>query len=166
MEQPNGHYGNTVVRQFLFDAWHQHVLAGLAHSSDPRIAEIACKAVKEVRYHVERSAGLVVALGRGTPGSHARMQAAVELLWPYAHEWFGADAVDAQCAALGLAPVAASLAGPWRASVEAVFDRARLGVPSYNGHQRGGWQGLHTEHLGHVLAEKQYLQRAHPGAQW
>lgn len=166
VEQPNGHYGNTVARQFLFDVWHQQLLASLSQSSDPRIAEIAQKAVKEVRYHVERSAGLVVALGDGTELSHTRMQSAVDKLWPYTGEWFQSDAVDAQCAADGVAPAASSLAAPWHASVEAVLGRATLDMPAYTGHQRGGRQGVHSEHLGHLLTSLQFLQRTYPGAQW
>ncbi len=166
VEQPNGHYGDTIARQFLFDAWHRHLLAGLSQSSDARIAEIAQKAAKEVRYHVERSAGLMIALGDGTEQSRARMQAALDKLWPYTNEWFESDAVDAHCAAEGLAPAAPSLAAPWRASVDAVLARAMLAMPSYTGHQRGGRQGVHSEHLGHLLTELQFLQRAYPGAQW
>lgn len=166
VEQPDGHYGDTVVRQFLFDAWHQHLLAGLGRSTDGRIAEIAAKSAKEVRYHVERSAGLVVALGDGTAFSRARMEASVDSFWPYANEWFESDAVDAACAAAGFAPAAASLAAPWRASVEAVLARATLPVPAYVGHQQGGRAGRHSEHLGHLLSELQFLQRAYPGAQW
>jgi ring-1,2-phenylacetyl-CoA epoxidase subunit PaaC len=166
VEQPNGHYGDTVVRQFLFDAWHVHLLAGLSQSTDVRIAEIAQKAAKEVRYHLERSAYLMVALGDGTELSHRRMQASLERLWPYANEWFESDPVDAACAADGLAPAAASLAVPWRASVEPVLARATLELPATTGHQRGGRQGVHTEHLGHLLSELQFLQRAYPGAQW
>lgn len=166
VEQPNGHYGNTVARQFLFDVWHQQLLAGLSRSNDPRIVEIAQKAVKEVRYHVERSAGLMVALGDGTELSHTRMQGAVNKLWPYTNEWFESDAVDAQCAADGVAPAAASLAAPWHASVEAVLGRATLDVPTFTGHQRGGKQGVHSEHLGHLLVPLQFMQRSYPGAQW
>ncbi len=166
VEQPNGHYGDTVMRQFLFDAWHQHLLAGLAQSSDPRMAEIAQKAAKEVRYHLQRSANLVVALGDGTALSHARMQASLEQLWPYTQEWFESDAVDLACAQQGLAPAASGLADRWRASVEAVLARATLQMPAYVGHQRGGRQGLHSEHLGHLLTELQFVQRAYPGAQW
>lgn len=169
VEQPNdsgGHYADTVVRQFLFDVWHQLLLAALGQSSDPRIAEIAQKSVKEVRYHVERSAGLVVALGDGTALSHQRMQAAVNRLWPYTQEWFESDAVDAECADQGLAPAAGSLSAPWHASVDAVLARATLAKPTRVGHQRGGKQGLHSEHLGHVLAPMQFVQRAYPGAQW
>ena len=166
VEQPNGHYGDTVTRQFFFDAWQHHVLAGLSRSSDLRIAEIALKAAKEVRYHVERSAGLVIALGDGTQFSHTRMQASVDQLWPYTNEWFETDTVDAACAAEGLAPAAPDLAAAWHTSVEAVLAKARLAVPGTTGHQRGGRRGLHSEHLGHLLAELQFMQRAYPGAQW
>ncbi len=166
VEQPNGHYGNTVARQFLFDAWHQHLLAGLSQSSDPRIAEIAQKAVKEVRYHVERSAGLMIALGDGSGLSHDRMQGAVDVLWPYTDEWFESDAVDAQCAVEGWAPAASSLNAPWHASVEAVLNRATLAMPAYTGYQRGGKHGVHSEHLGHLLTSLQFVQRAYPGAHW
>lgn len=166
VEQPNGHYGNTVARQFLFDAWHRQLLAGLCESSDPRIAEIAQKAVKEVRYHVERSAGLMIALGNGTALSHARMQDAVNMLWPYTNEWFDSDAIDAQCASAGVAPAASSLAAAWRADVETVLGRAGLTTPTYTGHQRGGKLGVHSEHLGRLLTALQFMQRAYPGAQW
>ena len=166
LEQPNGNYADTVTRQFFFDAWHQHLLAALTRSSDPRITEIAQKAVKEVRYHVERSAGLVVALGDGTAESHARMQAAVNRLWPYTNEWFDADAVDMQCAAEGWAPDAASLSDAWHRDVRTVLAQATLEMPTYAGHQHGGKQGLHSEHLGHLLTSLQFMQRAYPGAQW
>jgi ring-1,2-phenylacetyl-CoA epoxidase subunit PaaC len=166
VEQPNGHYGDTIMRQFLFDAWHQHLLAGLAQSSDSRMADIAQKAVKEVRYHIERSAGLVIALGDGTEESHTRMQAALNKLWPFTNEWFEADAVDTQSAANGLAPAAQSLSVPWQRTVQPVLERATLAMPAYTGHQRGGKQGLHSEHLGHLLAPLQFMQRTYPGAQW
>ncbi len=166
VEQPNGHYGDTLMRQFLFDAWHQPLLLALASSSDPRIAEIANKASKEARYHLQRSAQLVIALGDGTDESHARMQVALERLWPFTQEWFESDPVDAACARQGLAPEAASLAAPWRASVEAVLARATLQMPTVVGHQRGGRQGVHSEYLGHLLAELQFVPRAYPGARW
>ena len=130
------------------------------------IAEIANKASKEARYHLQRSAQLVIALGDGTDESHARMQASLERLWPFTQEWFESDPVDAQCAAQGLAPAADSLAAPWRASVEAVLTRATLQMPTVVGHQRGGRQGVHSEYLGHLLAELQFVPRAYPGARW
>ncbi|MFN5348406.1 MAG: 1,2-phenylacetyl-CoA epoxidase subunit PaaC [Polaromonas sp.] len=166
VEQPNGHYGNTVARQFLFDVWHQQLLAALSSSSDQRIAEIAQKAVKEVRYHLERSSGLMVALGDGTTASKARMQEAVNKLWPYTNEWFEQDAVDEQCVAEGLAPDPSSLKDAWHATVASVLKQATLEMPGYTGHQRGGKQGRHTEHLGHLLTPLQFIQRTYPGAQW
>jgi ring-1,2-phenylacetyl-CoA epoxidase subunit PaaC len=166
VEQPNGHYGNTVARQFFFDVWHQLLLAKLSQSTDPRIAEIGSKAVKEVRYHVERSAGLIIALGDGTSLSHERMQAAVDLLWPYTNEWFESDEVDALCAAQGLSPAAPDLSAAWHATVKDVLTRATLQTPDYTGHQSGGRQGRHSEHLGHLLSPMQVLQRTYPGAQW
>jgi ring-1,2-phenylacetyl-CoA epoxidase subunit PaaC len=166
VELPNGHYGNTLARQFLFDVWHQQLLAGLCQSSDPRIADIAQKSVKEVRYHVERSAGLVVALGDGTALSRERMQGAINKLWPYAQEWFDSDAVDLQCSADGLCPAANSLENHWHSTVAAVFAKATLTMPDFTGHQKGGKLGLHTEHLSHLLAPMQVLQRTHVGAQW
>ena len=166
VELPNGHYGDTIARQFLFDVWHQQLLAGLCKSSDSRIADIAQKSVKESRYHVKRSAGLMVALGDGTALSHERMQGAINKLWPYANEWFEPDAVDEQCAREGLCPPASSLADPWHKSVKTVFERATLTMPEGAGHQTGGKRGLHSEHLSHLLAPMQVLQRTHPGAQW
>ena len=138
VEQPNGHYGDTVARQFLFDVWHQQLLVGLCKSTDARIAEIAEKSVKESRYHVERSAGLMVALGDGTALSRERMQGAINKLWPYAHEWFESDAIDAQCAAEGLCPAASSLTDHWHRTAQAVLAKATLTMPDYAGHQKGG----------------------------
>jgi ring-1,2-phenylacetyl-CoA epoxidase subunit PaaC len=166
VEQPNGHYGDTLARQFLFDAWHQHLLAGLRVSSDSRVADIAEKASKEVRYHVERSADLVIALGDGTEESHQRMQGAVDRLWPYTGELFEVDVVDRAVSSAGIGPAADSLIAPWRATVDAVFAEAGLTAPAALGHQRGGKRGTHTEHLGHMLAQMQFLQRAYPGSQW
>ncbi|MDI9332921.1 MAG: phenylacetate-CoA oxygenase subunit PaaC [Cytophagales bacterium] len=166
VEQPNGDYAQTIVRQFFFDVWHEQLLVGLSHSSDPRIAAIAQKAVKEVRYHVARSTELVIALGDGTELSHQKMQAAVDGLWPYTNEWFESDAVDAACAADGMAPDAASLKAQWHSSVAATLHRAKLVMPSVQGHQRGGKQGVHSEHLGHLLTSLQFMQRTYPGAQW
>ena len=166
VEQPNGHYGDTIARQFLFDVWHQQLLVGLCQSADSRMAEIAQKSVKEVRYHVERSAGLMVALGDGTELSRERMQGAINKLWPYTNEWFESDAVDAQCAKQGLCPAADSLAAHWHSTVAAVLAKATLTMPDYAGHQKGGKRGLHTEHLSHMLAPMQVLQRSHPGAVW
>jgi ring-1,2-phenylacetyl-CoA epoxidase subunit PaaC len=166
VEQPNGHYGDTIARQFYFDAFHLPLLRALGNSADERIADIAAKSAKEVAYHLERSADWVIRLGDGTDQSHARMQRAVDDLWMYTGELFTADALDAEMASAGLAPDLAALREPWLATVRKVFDEATLAVPGDAWMQSGGKQGVHTEKLGFLLAEMQYLQRAYPDARW
>lgn len=171
VERPNGDFGQTLMRQFLFDAFHLALLRGLAGSSDPRVAEIAAKAGKEVAYHLERSADLVVRLGDGTEESRRRMQKALDALWPYTGELFLDDAVDEALAAAGIAPLPSSLRPEWEATVAAVLAEATLVSPGAVwqhgcGAQGGGKRGVHSEHLGYILAEMQFLQRAYPGATW
>ena len=169
-EQPNGDYAVTTARQFYFDHAHALLLRGLASSRDERIAAIAVKAEKEVRYHVERSSDWVVRLGDGTEESHGRMQRALDDLWPYTGEMFQGDGIDAALAAEGIAPDPATFREAWLAKVREVLAEATLTLPAgewmHGGRGRGGKQGVHTEHLGHLLAEMQFLQRAYPGAQW
>ena len=166
VERPNGDFGKTLMRQFLFDAFHFHQLQALTGSADPRVAEIAQKALKEVSYHLERSAEQVIALGDGTDESHARMQAALDEQWGYAQEMFVSDATDVTIAAAGIAPDPASLRGIWDETVNAVLAQATLKRPDSTFAHKGGKQGTHTEHLGYILAEMQFLQRAYPGASW
>lgn len=170
VEQPNGNYADTTARQFLFDAWHLLALRALAKSKDPRVAEIAAKSAKEAAYHVERSGDWVIRLGDGTAESHARMQAAIDGLWMYTGEMFAADAVERALQQAGIAVDVAALEAPWRQHVDAVLAEATLAVPQdawmQGANGRGGKQGVHTEHLGHLLAGMQFLQRAYPGAQW
>jgi ring-1,2-phenylacetyl-CoA epoxidase subunit PaaC len=165
-EQPNGNYADTTARQFYFDTWHELVLTGLAKSRDQRSAEIATKALKEVTYHAERSADWVIRLGDGTRLSHARMQSAIDDLWMYTGEMFTADDTELALAAEGVAVDVGVLLPVWRDRVASVLDQATLSLPSGEWMQRGGKQGVHTEHLGHLLAEMQSLHRAHPGVQW
>lgn len=166
VERPNGDFGQTLMRQFLFDAWHAPMLKALEASADPRIAEIAAKAGKEVAYHLERSADLVIRLGDGTEESHRRMQTALDRLWPWTGEAFTGDATDAAMAAAGIAPAPESLRAPWDETVNMVLSEATLTRPEGDFAHRGGRQGRHTEHLGHLLATMQWLQRAYPGARW
>ncbi|MFD3189871.1 1,2-phenylacetyl-CoA epoxidase subunit PaaC [Sedimentitalea sp. HM32M-2] len=167
VEQPNGDFGQTMMRQFLFDAWHVAMLTALTESADPRVAEIAAKAVKEARYHVERSGDTVIGLGDGTSESHARMQAALDLLWPYVGEMFLADSVDAAMAAAGIAPDPAGLRAGFDAHVGQVMAAATLSLPESDFAHKGGKDGVrHSEHLGHMLTQMQWLQRAYPGASW
>ena len=166
VEQPNGDFGRTLMRQFLFDAWHHEFLKALQSSTDRRVAEIAAKALKEVSYHLERSSDLVIRLGDGSGESHRRMQAALDELWPYAGEFFLADAADEEVAAAGIAPDPASLRAAWEATVRGVLTAATLSIPEGKFAHKGGKRGIHTEHLGHILSELQFLQRAYPGATW
>ncbi|HZI84269.1 MAG TPA: 1,2-phenylacetyl-CoA epoxidase subunit PaaC [Casimicrobiaceae bacterium] len=166
VEQPNGDYAQTMARQFCFDVWHRLLLAALARSRDGRVAEIAAKAEKEVAYHAERSADWVIRLGDGTDESHRRMQAAIDDLWMYTGEMFDADDTDRVLAEAGIGCDVTALAPRWREAVEGVLAEATLALPKTAATQRGGKRGVHTEHLGHMLATMQWLQRAYPGAQW
>lgn len=167
VEQPNGSYADTLMRQFYFDAWHYFLLEGLANSSDKRIADIAEKSIKEVTYHLRRSSDLVVRLGDGTGESRARMQAAADELWRFSGEMFIYDAVDEAMVAQGVAPASQALRAAFLQHVAEIFDEATLEVPPLETYmQRGGKQGRHTERLGYILAEMQFLQRAYPGAEW
>lgn len=166
VEQPNGDYAHTIVRQFLFDHGQWLLLSQLAHSSDARVAEIAAKALKEVTYHVERSDDWMIRLGDGTAESHRRMQRALDDLWMYAGEAFAVDDIDAEMVAAGVAPDAHALRAPWLARIDAVLADATLARPQDDFVQRGGREGRHTEHLGHLLCEMQFLQRAYPDARW
>lgn len=171
VELPNGDFGVTLMRQFLFDAFHIELLRALGASSDSRVAAIAAKAEKEVAYHLERSADLVIRLGDGTDESRARMQAALTRLWSYTGEMFVDDAVDQAMADAGIAPLPSSLKPAWDRTVSAVLDEATLAAPAAAWQHGvsgsgGGKKGIHTEHLGYILAEMQFLQRAYPGAKW
>ncbi len=166
VERPNGDFGLTLMRQFLFDAYHMELLRALQSSGDTRVAEIAAKASKEVAYHLERSADLVVRLGDGSPESHSRMQKSLNTLWAYSGEMFMDDAVDQAMADAGIAPLPSSLKTGWEATLRHVFDEATLTIPEASWQHKGGKTGVHTEHLGFLLAEMQFLQRAYPGASW
>lgn len=167
VEVPNGDFGRTLMRQFLFDSWHKLMLERLKSSSDERVAAIAEKAVKEVTYHVERSRDTVIGLGDGTEESHARMQEALDYLWPYVGELFTGDAVDAEMVSAGIAPDPASLRADYDAILAEVMAEATLSIPKSGFAHKGGRDGrMHTEHLGHLLTSMQWLQRAYPGARW
>ena len=167
VEMPNGDFGQTLMRQFLFDAWHSIMLGRLMKSSDKTVAEIAEKASKEVAYHLERSADTVVGLGDGTEESHRRMQAALDYLWPYVGEMFESDDVDDAMAAAGISVDPASLREDYDALVGKILSDATLTIPESRFAHKGGRTGyMHTEHLGHLLATMQWLPRAYPGCQW
>ncbi len=167
VEQPNGSYADTLTRQFLFDTWHYFLMDGLTRSSDERIRDIAAKSLKEVTYHLRRSGDLVVRLGDGTDISHAKMQTALDELWMYSGEAFLYDDVDNAMVEQGVAPAVEPLRKQFLDHVADVLQEASLRMPSQDAWmQRGGKQGRHSERLGYILAEMQFLQRAYPGAAW
>lgn len=167
VERPNGDYADTLMRQYLFDSWHLLLLEQLTRSADEQIAGIAEKARKEVLYHLRRSADLVVRLGDGTAESHGRMQRALDELWMYTGELFSADSVDEVLDTQGVAASVADLREPWLAQVGRTLAAATLKTPDAGAWmQKGGKQGRHSEHMGYLLAEMQFLQRAYPGRQW
>ena len=171
LELPNGlsggrDYAFTVVRRFLFDAWHRVLLEALSRSADAGIAAIASKSKKEADYHRRHSADWVVRLGDGTAYSNARAQDALDALWEYTGEFFVCDEVDRTMADSGEGVAADSLREAWFADVGATLAQATLEIPAPRQFVSRGKQGAHSEHLGYILAEMQVLQRAHPDATW
>lgn len=167
LEVPNDDFGRTVMRQFLFDAFQVPWLDALSASADEKIAAIAAKSLKEATYHLDRSAETVIALGDGTDESKQRMQSALDILWPYAGEQFLDDDVDHAMAEAKIAPLPASIKPVWEDTVRSTLKDACLVVPESTFSHTGGRTGFrHTEHLGHMLATMQVLQRSYPGAAW
>lgn len=167
VEQPNGDFGQTILRQFLFDLWHYHYLTGLLTSAQDQIAAIAEKSLKEVTYHLDRSTDTVIGLGDGTEESHQRMQQALDKLWPYIGEMFDCDAVDETLMTQGIAPDPRDVRAVYDAQLATVLDQATLQPPVSDFAHRGGKTGArHSEHLGHLLTQMQWLQRAYPDATW
>lgn len=167
VERPNTDFAHTMLRQLYFAAFMKLWWEGALGSTDETLAGIAGKAVKEVAYHIRHAGEWIVRLGDGTPESAARMRAAVGALHPYAGEMFETDEVTGAMAEAGVAPDPASLRPAWEAAVGGVFSQALLeGAEAAPSPCAGGRRGLHGEGLGHILAQMQYLQRAHPGAAW
>ncbi|MEQ8230550.1 MAG: 1,2-phenylacetyl-CoA epoxidase subunit PaaC [Gammaproteobacteria bacterium] len=165
-ELPNGDYAFTLVRQYLLDVYHELLFDALTSSRDGELAAIAAKSVKESAYHARRSGDWVLRFGDGTEESQARAQAALDELWAYTGELFRADAVDEAMQAAGVAPDLAALESRWRARVESHLTAVTLRVPQDAWQPDGGRAGLHTEHMGRLLAEMQFVQRAYPGLEW
>lgn len=152
VEQPNGDFAHTMMRQFLFDTYQRSLWEDLSSSDDETLAGIAAKALKEASYHLRFSSGWVIRLGDGTDESHARAQAAADELWKYTEEMFQNGAERYRPA--------------WDSTIAGVFTEATLEVPTDPYQRTGGRSGFHTEHLGHLLAEMQWMQRSYPGLEW
>jgi len=166
VEQPNGDFAHTIVRQLLYSALADPFWRAACNSADPAIAAIAAKAEKESAYHLRHAAEWLIRLGDGTAESHRRAAAALEVLWPFTDELFEADDADDTLVAADVIPDPASMRRVWEATVSSTLSRATLARPPTGWMQTGGRRGLHSEHLGLLLAEMQYLQRAYPGASW
>lgn len=166
VEQPNGDFGATMVRQLLVSAFERELFSALSTSADERLAAISAKTLKEVKYHLEHAADWVIRLGNGTDYSHQRVQDAVNELWTYTAELFEMDETDRLLLPGGVATDLQALRGQWLARVTDVLTAATLQYPEGEYMQTGSRRGIHTEHLGHLLCEMQYLQRAYPDAQW
>ena len=166
VERPNGDFGQTLMRQFLYDAWSVPMLTALQSSTDQRIADIAAKALKESTYHLERSTDLALRLADGTEESHRRMQTALDDLWPWAGEMFIADEADRILSDAGIAPDPSTLRATWDECVLQLQTVGGLMLPENNFAHQGSRKGHHSEHLDYILQEMQWLQRAYPGATW
>jgi ring-1,2-phenylacetyl-CoA epoxidase subunit PaaC len=166
VEQPNGDFAHTIVRQFLYSAFAHPFWGGLARSRDTALAAIAAKAEKEAAYHSRHAGEWLIRLGDGTEESHRRAQQALEDLWFYSGEMFETDAVEGTLIATAVAIDPGAIRTQWEATVDGVLLEATLRRPVAAWMQSGGRSGRHSEHLGHVLATMQFLQRAYPGATW
>lgn len=166
VEQPNGDFAVTMARQFLFDCHHHALLTQLADVPDPDIAAIAAKSLKEVTYHRRHSGEWMIRLGDGTEESHGRTQAALDQLWGFTHELFDEDEVDQAMTKRGIVMDMGAIKQVWDDAVNAVLREATLARPADGWTIKGGRQGVHSEHLGFLLAEMQFLPRAYPDARW
>jgi len=166
LEQPNGHFGDALVRQYLFEVFYLYLLDALTRCTDDGLREIAARAIKEVKYHVRHSAQWMIRWGDGTDLSHDRVQASLDDCWRFTGEMFAADDVDALLQEQFDEPDLSAIQALWRRDVEKTVVEATLTLPKEQWMVSGGKHGRHSEHLGFLLAEMQYLQRSFPGATW
>lgn len=166
VEQPNGDFADTMMRQFLFDAFRQPLFEKLVRSSDAQLSAIAEKSLKETRYHLKHTSEWIIRLGDGTEESHTRAQKALDNLWRYTDELFSETSADLSLVTSGIVPSMAEIKEVWNKTVHAVFAEATLQIPTNNWQFEGGRRGVHSEHLGYLLADLQYMQRAYPNMKW
>jgi ring-1,2-phenylacetyl-CoA epoxidase subunit PaaC len=166
VELPRGDFAFTVLRNAMVATWLKLLWERLRDSSDAELAAIAGKALKEARYHQQHAADWAVRLGDGTAESRQRCEAALARLWLYTPELFEDDAVEAAARASGLGPAASELREPWLAEMREILDAATLALPADTAFRSSGKRGVHSEHMGYILSEMQYLQRAFPGGAW
>jgi len=166
VEQKNGDFGDTMMRQFLFDAYRKLLFERLQNSTDKQLAAIAEKSLKETRYHFKHSAEWVIRLGDGTDESHKRIQNSLNNLWRYTDELFYVDASDEVLTKAGIVPDLSDLKSLWLKEVNTVLELATLQIPTNNWQFEGGRKGVHSEHMGYLLSELQFMQRVYPNMEW
>ena len=166
VEQVNGHFGDTMLRQFFFDAFRKILFESLQYSSDKQLAAIAEKSLKETKYHLKHSSEWVIRLGDGTEESHLKMQESLNTLWRYTDELFFEDEVDRYLTENKAIPDLVNLKGMWKENVDYILQLAKLEIPTNNWQFEGGRVGRHSEHMGFILAELQYMQRTYPNMEW
>ncbi len=166
VELPHGDFACTTLRNLMVATFLELLWLRLQDSSDAELAAIASKALKEARYHRRHAAGWLERLGLGTAESRRRVEAALQLLWPYAVELFTDDAVDDAAAEAALGPRCSELRAPWHEAMDSALAAADLAAPAQRAFVSRGRQGVHSEHMGHLLTDLQYLQRAYPGGAW
>jgi len=166
VEQPNTDFGYVMARQYLFDVFHLLLLDQLQNSSDEVLAAIAKKSIKEVSYHKRFSGDWIKRLGDGTEESHSRMQEAIDNLWTFTNELFLMTADDTEMAASGVGVDVSKLKEAWMQEITALLNDATLNVPDLKYFLKGGKEGIHSEHMGFILTEMQYMQRTFPNMTW
>ncbi len=165
-ELPNQDFGRTILRNLLVAAWQEPLWAALQRAADQDLAAIAAKSLKETRYHLQHAAEWTIRLGDGTEVSHARMQDAIDAMWPYTAEFFVDAPYDNAVAEGGVGVAPSTLKAAWERTVLPTLAEATLVVPAATPFVSSGKIGRHSEHMGHLLTEMQYLQRSLPGATW
>ena len=165
-EQPNGNFANTMARQFFLDAFYKLFFEKLSESSDKQLAAIAQKSIKETAYHFRHSSKWIIRLGDGTDKSHEKMQSAIDNLWMFTNELFEMNQVDNNMLAQKIGVDCITIKTKWDQIIDEVLLEATLKRPENTHMTSGGREGIHTEHLGHLLSDMQYLQRAYPDAKW
>lgn len=166
VELPNGDFGKTIMRQFLFDAFHVPFLESLQSSQDAKLAAIAEKSLKEALYHLKWSSEWVIRLGDGTEESHRRIQQSLNDLWAYTGELTMPNATDFILLDYNIAPDLSAIVPAYEQTIRTVLNEATLVLPTKVWMQKGGKEGIHTEYLGYILVEMQYLQRTYPHLEW
>ena len=165
-EQPNGNFADTIVRQFFLDAFYKLFLQKLTNSKDEQLSAIAQKSIKETTYHLRHSSKWIIRLGDGTVESHAKVQSAIDNLWMFTNELFEMNEIDNEMLEQKIGVDCSKLKIEWDKIINEVLSEATLNRPEDANMPTGGRKGIHTEHLGHLLSDMQYLQRAYPDATW